>query len=275
MSDLSARDARALLDRLVADGPARLRSFVDAMRGGGGPANALDGSLASLDPAWAWFLELPAGVADEAPSRPPWWEPFHPQWARALGPERSVLATGLTEYFSACIVAQVPGATWAVGRSSSTRRHPVLRIPGRGEMGYAVPLGLAVRAVGGDLPADREPRALRRLAEIWLGLDEEHEAAVAALARPIEDWAVRAIDDPRFTHELSFDEGVAHRRMRLVARLIDSLRLEPGIAEVIHEDRDVALIRVEGLSAAEITKLVERMWADAGRSHEDGSPSVS
>ena len=240
----------------------------------GGPADALDGSLASLEPAWAWFLALPAGPADEAPHGPPWWEPFHPQWARALGPERSVLATGLAEYLSACIVAQAPGATWAVGRSSSTRRHPVLRIPGRGEMGYAVPLGFVVRAVSGDLPADREPRALRRLAEIWLGLDEEHEAAIAALARPMEPWAVRAIHDPRFTHELSFDEGVAHRRMPFVARLIDSLRREPGIAEVVHEDRDVALIRAEGMPAAEISMLVERLWANGGRSHEDGSPSV-
>ena len=87
-------------------------------------------------------------------------------------------------------------------------------------------------------------------------------------------WAVRGIDDPRFTHELSFDESVAHRRAGRIARLLDSLRREPGISEVVHEDREVALLRAEGTDDAEIADIVERLWGDSARSHADGPPSV-
>ena len=141
-------------------------------------------------------------------------------------------------------------------------------------MDYAVPLGFVVRALAGDLPADREPRALRRLAEIWLGLDEAHEAAMASLARPIGPWAVRAIDDPRFTHELDFEEWTANRRAGQIARLLDALAREPGITEVVREDREVALLRAPRRTTGEVEAVVERLWSDAGRSHGDATSDV-
>ena len=156
MGELSASDARALFDRFVADGPARIAAFLDAIQDLGGPADALDRSLCSLEVVWPWFLASAPAPTDHSSNAAQWWEPFHPQWARALGPERSVLATGLSEYVFACVIERAPGATWIVGRRSSVRRHPVLQIPGRGEMDYAVPLGFAVRAVTGDRPEDRE-----------------------------------------------------------------------------------------------------------------------
>ena len=273
MGDLSAGDARLLLDRLVEGGPARIEALVDTVRAAGGPADALDRSLRSLEVVWPWFLEeAPSATAD--PATEPWWAPFHPQWAAALGPSAAALATGLGDYLFSCIALHAPGSAWVVGRRASTRRHPVLRIPDRGEMDYAVPLGFAVRALTGNLPADREPRALRRLAEIWLGLDEAHESAVAALARPIGPWAVRAIDGPRFTHELDFEESTANRRAGHVAGLVDALAREPGIAEVVREDREVALIRAPGRTAAEVEALVERIWSGAGRSHGDAPSDV-
>jgi hypothetical protein len=274
MGELSASDARLLLERLVAGGPARLDAFVAAVRAGGGPADALDRSLGSLEVLWPWFL---VGAPRSAPPdrvAEPWWAPFHPQWASALGPGPAALTTGLAQYFFSCVALQAPGSAWVVSRRASTRRHPVLRIPDRGELDYAVPLRFVVRAFAGDLPGDREPGALRRLAEIWLGLDEAHEAAMAALARPIGPWAVRAIDDRRFTHELGFDESTANRRTGRITRLLEALAREPGIAEVVREDREVALIRAPQRTAAEVEALVERIWSDAGRSHGDATSDV-
>ena len=274
MGELSAADARLLLDRLVEGGHARLDAFVDAVRDMGGPADALDRSLGSLEVLWPWFLMAAPGSELADPIAEPWWAPFHPQWAGALGPSAAALATGLGEYLFSCIALHAPGSAWVVGSRASTRRHPVLRIPERGEMDYAVPLGFVVRALAGDLPADREPRALRRLAEIWLGLDEAHEAAMAELARPIGPWAVRAIDDRRFTHELGFDESTANRRGGQIARLLDALAREPGIDEVVREDREVALLRAPRWTAAEVEVLVERIWSDAGRSHGAAASDV-
>ncbi len=263
-----------LLERLVAGGPARLDAFVDAVRDAGGPADALDRSLGSLEALWPWFLARAPTSAPPERVAQAWWAPFHPQWASALGPGATALATGLAEYFFSSIALHAPGSTWIVGRRAGTRRHPVLLIPDRGEMNYAVPLGFVVRALAGDLPVDREPGALRRLAEIWLGLDEAHEAAMAALARPIGPWAVRTIDDPRFTHELDFDESTANRRAGRIARLLDALAREPGIAEVVREDREVALIRAPQRTAAEVEALVDRIWSGAGRSHGDATSGV-
>ena len=269
MAELSAGDARALLEQFTAEGPARLDAFLASVRDLGGPAHALDGSLGSLEIVWPWFLE--AATREQGPGLAdgPWWGSFHPAWVRALGTQGAALATGLSEYLVSCIIALAPTSTWIVGRRASNRRHPVLEIPGRGEMDYAVPLGFVVRALSGDLPADREGRALRRLAEIWLGLDEEHEALIASLARPTPPWAVRAIDEGRFTHELSFEESVSHLRARRIAGLLDTLRGEQGIVEVVHEDRDVALIRAADLSADDVAAIVRRLWPAAGASHED------
>ena len=274
MEELSAGEARLLFDQFTAEGPERLEAFIDSVRQRGGPGDELDRSLGSLEILWPWFLAAVSGP-EERSAAEPWWVPFHPAWERALGSDRGVMATGLSEYVFACVIANATGSKWAVGRRASNRRRPVLRIPDRGEMDYAVPLGFVVRTLAGDLAADREPGALRRLVEIWLGLDEAHEAALVALARPIGPWAVRAIDDARFTHELSFDESTAHRRARKVAELLDALAAEPGIIEVVHEDREVALVGAPGRTAAEIETVVERLWSDAGRSHGNATSDVS
>jgi hypothetical protein len=273
IGDLTAGDARRLFDRFTAEGPARLEAFLDAVRDRGGPVDRLDRSLVSLEILWPWFL---AAVRDPGKfsAVEPWWVPFHPPWVRALGPGGAVMATGLSEYVFACVIANAPGSSWVLSRRASSRRHPVLVIPGRGEMDYAVPLGFAVRALSGDLPADREPRALRGLVEIWLGLDVAHEAAVASLRHPIEPWAVRAIDERRFTHELSFEESVAHQRSRTITGILRALAREPGILEVVHEDREVALIRAPDRTAAKIAGLVERMWAAGDRPHGATTPDV-
>jgi hypothetical protein len=268
MDQLSPSEARALFDRFVADGPARLEAFTAAVGDRHGPSDALDRSLDSLERLWPWFLSEAARQGTGA-AEGPWWAPFHPPWITALGLSGAQLATGLSEYVFVTIIAHAPGARWVLSRRASTRRHPVLAIPDRGEMDYAVPIGFVVRARAGDVPGDREPRALRRLAEIWLGLDEAYEAMAASLARPHGPWAVQAIDSRRFTHQLSFAESIAHRRANRIARLLTSLAGEPGIVEVLHEDREIALVRAPDRTTDEVSAIVERLWADPDRPHGD------
>ena len=272
--ELSTGEARALLEGMTADAPARLDTFLSSVRTMGGPADALDRSLGSLEILWPWFLEAAARREGERQADPPWWAPFHRPWVVALGSRGSILIDGLSEYFISCVVTHARGSRWTVGRLASTRRHPVLDIPGRGEMNYAVPLGFTVRALTDPLPADREQRALRRLAEIWLGLDEEHEALLASIAQPTPRWAVRAVDEGRFTHELSIEESVAHRESTRIGALLDALRGEPGIIEVIHEDRDIALLRAPELTDRQLSGIVERLWVGDSPPHGDSTSGV-
>ena len=275
MNELSATEARQLFGRFRAEAPAGLEALLGTVRELDGPIDALDASLASLESLWPWFLSVATSMdANDASAGNPWWAAFHPPWAHALGHARAWLATGLAEYVSACIVAQSPRSRWVLGRRASNRRHPVLEIPGRGEMDYAVPIGFTVRALSGDLPADREAWALRRLAEIWLGLDAAHEAALAELGRPIGPWAIRAIDERRFTHELSFDDSTAHRSAARIGRLAAAIVREPEIDEAVHEDREVVLVRARGLTTEALIVIVKRLWEATERPHENPTRRV-
>ena len=63
-------------------------------------------------------------------------------------------------------------------------------------------------------------------------------------------------------------DEVAHRQERRIDRLVEWLPSEAGIAEAIHEDREVVLLRAPGPSASELEALVAALWkARSGRSH--------
>jgi plasmid stabilization system protein ParE len=268
LSELSASEARPVFERFVAERPMRLAAFVEDVRRSGGPADSLDRSLDSLDAIWLWFLDqAPRAAAADDASMPaagaPWWYEFHPAWGLALGPELAAVATGLSDYFFECLLEHVPAAEWRMSSRSATRRHPVLAIPNRGEVVYTAPLGLAVNAARDSIHADRRPNALRRLAEVWLGLDPEHEALAASIARPLPPYAVDAAEGGRFTHVLSFGEAVAHRQAGRIRRVVESLAAEPAIEDVIREDREVVLIRAPYSSTAEVEAIVAHAWDSA------------
>jgi hypothetical protein len=275
LSELSAREARPIFERFVAERPARLAAFVEDVRRTGGPAERLDRSLASLDAIWSWFLDRvpraePAGDAAMRAAGATWWYEFHQAWGLALGPELSAIASGVVDYFFECLLERESAAEWRMSSTSAHRRHPVLAIPGRGEVPYTAPLGLAVQAAQGSLDADRRANGLRRLAEIWLGLDPEHEALLASIARGLPAYAVDATGGGRFTHVISFGDSVAHRQRPRIRRVMESLAAEPGIEEVIHEDREVVLVRAPHRSKGEIEAIVARAWDVASNG---GSPS--
>lgn len=282
LSELPAAEARAVFDRFMAGQPRRLEAFLAEVRRRGGPAEQLDYSLESLDPLWSWFIaehrprrwfggphRLPSAPVPDSVMRgadPPWWYEFHPQFAQELGPYLARLVTGLSDYVLACALRASPGSRWAVGRLSAHVRSPVFQIEGRGERDYASPIVMALVGLRGE--RNTESDAPRRWLEQWLGMDPAYEAEMERLSRPLAAYAVQAIDNPRFTHQVSFDDGVAHRQERKIARLVERLAAEAGVEEAVHEDREVVLVRAPGLSALELESTVAGLWKRrAGRPH--------
>ena len=283
LSELPASEARVIFNGYVAGQPERLAAFVAEVRRRGGPAE-LDYSLESLDPLWSWFIaehrprrwfagphRVPLSPVPDAVMRsadPPWWYEMHPPFGQELGPYLARLVTGLADYILACALHARPSSRWVLARSSAHFRQPVLQIEGRGEMNYAAPIVMAVVGLRGERAT--EPDAPRRWIEQWLGMDPAHEAEMERLSRPLGAFAVESIDDPHFTHQLSFDDVVAHRQERKITRLIEGLTAEVGVEEAVHEDREVVLVRAPGLSDAELETIVAILWKRrTARSHAE------
>ena len=274
LSELPAADARAIFNAYVSGQPERLGAFQEEIRRRGGPAEQLDDSLGSLDPLWRWFIaehqprrwfsgphRLPSSPVPDEVMRakdPPWWYDFHPQFAQELGPYLARLVTGLADYIFACALHASPASRWALARSSAHFRHPVLQIEGRGERDYASPITMALLGLRGE--RNTEPEAPRRWLEQWLGMDPAWEAEMERLSRPLGAYIVESIDHARFSHQLSFDDAVAHRQERKIARLVELLAAEAGVEETVHEDREVVLVRAPALSAAELESMVAALW---------------
>lgn len=286
LSELPAAEARAILDRHVSGRAERLATFMAEVKRRGGPADRLDGSIESLEPLWSWFLaehrprrwfggphRMPSSPTADAVMRSgdsPWWYDFHPLFAQEMGPYLAGLVTGLADYVFACAMRSRPDARWTLGkgRSMAHFQHPVLHIDGRGEIDYAIPIALVRLGLRGE--RNEEPNALRRWLEQWLGMDPAHEAELERLARPLAAYAVEAIDDSRFTHQVSFDDVISHRQGRRIARLVEALVAEPGVEEAVREDREIVLVRAPGLSATDLEVIVATLWKRrAGGSHAE------
>jgi hypothetical protein len=217
---------------------------------------------------------MPSSPIAEAVMRaqdPPWWYEFHPQFAQEMGPYLARLVTGLADYVFACARRSRPDAHWALGkgRSMAHFQQPVLHIDGRGDIDYAVPISLCRLGLRGE--RNVEPDALRRWLEQWLGMDPAHEAELERLSRPRAAYAVAIIDESRFTHQVSFDDVISHRQGRRIARLVEALAAEPGVAEAVHEDREIVLVRAPGLSGSELESIVASLW----QRRADGSHAES
>jgi hypothetical protein len=279
---LTAAEARTRLEAFLAGREERLSDFLAEVRRRGGPADRLDASLESLDPLWDWMVAAHPRAADGSSFQPrdggpypvAWWSVHHPQWADALGPYVAWMAGGFAEYFYACVIAARPGSRWVLGRGrdSADFQHPVLKIAGRGQMPYAVPLICALQWLGSDVSTLRQSPP-RRVLELWLGLDAEYEARRAALSRPRSDYDVEALDDDMpFTHVISFDDVVAHRQERRIEALVRALADDPAIQVAVHEDREIVYVEAPGLAVADLRTLVATAWRSGRRtSHADPS----
>ena len=285
LGELSAADARAVFDRFLTDRPPRLNAFLHEVERRGGPADRLDHSIQSLEPLWGWFVEehrprrwfagphrMPSSPVADAVMRdsdPPWWYAYHPQFAQALGPYLARLVTGLTDYYFACALMARPSSRWALGkgRSYAYFQHPVFQLEGRGERDYAFVIVVSLQALRGE--RNQEPDALRRHLERWIGMDPAYEAEMERLSRPVGEFGVSQIEHQRFTHQLTFDDVVAHRAERRIARLVELLSAEAGIDEAAHEDRETVLVSAPALSASDLERVAARLWKRVRRSHAD------
>lgn len=287
LSELPAAEGRTIFERYVSGRAERLATFMAEVRRRGGPADRLDESIESLEPLWSWFLaehrprrwfggphRMPSSPTTDAVMRaedPPWWYDHHPQFGRDFGPYLARLVTGLADYVFACAMRSRPDSRWVLGRGRSMAnfQHPVLHIDGRGEIDYANPIALARLGLRGE--RNTESGALRRWLEQWLGMDPAHEAELERHSRPLAAYAIEAIDHPRFTHQVSFDDVISHRQGRRIARLVEALAAEPGVEEAVHEDREVVLVRAPGLSGSELESIVASLW----KRRADGSHAES
>lgn len=143
------REAAGLLATFLARTPARLDELrAEAADSGGPPPGSLDLSTDSLGPLWEWaaprfawrpgYAPPPFGLpgprvdphaVEPAATLPEWFDPdLH--WNR-LSLQSVWLVDGLARYLGECLLREVPGARWTVGRSWRRgyvfQNHPVIR----------------------------------------------------------------------------------------------------------------------------------------------------
>jgi hypothetical protein len=274
MSEVSARlyedqtpqQARALTDAYRAGIDGRAAAAIRAVRDRDGPADRLDFTPDSLVPLWGWFLEtfsLPAEpVADDImrASDPPWWYDFHPGLGRQLGPEIARVMTDIVAYVVKVAQARLPGTEVVLGgggRRSVSYQVPLIRVPRYGdiELDTGVVI-MTLRAFRHESRSDR-PEILKEMVESWdipAAADDSPESSSAT-------FDVVAIDDPRFSHRVSIDEVVAVDEETRIEETVRRLSASTGIDAVVHEDREVLLIRAPGMATDELAQLVETTWA--------------
>lgn len=201
---LTSEQARRYLDRFLTE----QRDAVDQLRGAvsatGGPADALNLSVESLEPLWAWTIDRvahrtgytpPPRPGDPPVTPPATWDDLDedglPSWARHLAPrelaplsdETWQLVDLVGRYVAEVLRSEVDGVTFETGDDPHVgydlQNRPVLRSGGGGtEVDPFEPVvGLARRSLWGDDPRAvnaREPDALRRFVELrlqWLRSD--------------------------------------------------------------------------------------------------------
>jgi hypothetical protein len=282
-ASMPAAEARAVFEEFVRLHPARLDGFLVMVRRRRGPADRLDFSLESLESLWQWFVPAhrhrwyssDPHRMPRAPLRPdqvrpedpmPWWAPFHPAFYLELGPRVASAVDGLSAYVFEVVMRERPASRWMMGkgRSMSHFQSPVLKVEGRVELDYGAPIVWALHALRGQHRED-EQAYLRIGVERWLGLDPEWEAQIAALSRPMPEYAVEPVQHPHFSHVVSFRNELGHRQTARIDRMIARLAGEPGIDEAVREDREVVLIAAGGASGESVTAAVERAWSAARR----------
>lgn len=109
--------AQEYRDAYVAACPERVAWLRLEVSRTGGSAAAVDGSPASLGPAWEWLLRRlgePGGPVVDVPGRPPWYDPERPNPYLSDGALWLIDAMGC--YLAALVTDAVPKARWEVYR---------------------------------------------------------------------------------------------------------------------------------------------------------------
>lgn len=178
----------------------------------------------------------------------------------------------MAAYLAATLIHHRPESRWVlddVDLKDIRFNEPLLHVPGTAPFPlFAVVTLTAWRSLEAEFTGDaarRAPDRLRNLFDVRLSPvgerhmpppSDEHE-------RP---WTLEAIedeDDPRvgaFTHDIGFDDVVAHEEEDRVAAFAEAMGREEGIVEAIHEDRGLVIVRAPDLDVAALEAIVARVW---------------
>jgi alpha-beta hydrolase superfamily lysophospholipase len=251
---MTRAEATAAFEAYVADQPRRVAAFEAIVRRRGGPA--LDGDPESLDRLGAWILEA---LEWAAPGERP------PAWARRpAGSELSVdsaaLVEGATAYLVACVRRLEPDVEWRLctERIDAYYHRPLIE-----------PLHLPPETVGAliVIGAQSDPARAEQLGRRLVGWREQ----LARLrtngpadydALPLDAISVDAVDPAdyggRFNATIWIPEGAeAVLGQERFEELSPRLARLNGVLDLVHEDREVFLIRVD--DSEDLDKLRRRV----------------
>lgn len=277
LSDYTKQEAEALLARYVAEYPARLEAFRAEVLRRGGPAEGLELHRDALVPLWTWFVpnhELPPEPVPEAVVRaadPPWWFEFHTTYAMELGPDLARFATLLAAHLAAVAIAERPGSRFVriADRRRAYYNYPALAVAGAVEWPVDITCVIfIIHALGQDLPEKlrgRDPEGLRR--HYTYHVPEAGFQPPPPPPRPTRPYDVDVLEPPigPYSHELVFDDAVAHWAEARIGRFIAELEASPGITAVLHEDRELVRFAAPDLPLEAVVRLVDQAWRAAAR----------
>lgn len=273
LSAYTKQEAEALLTRYVAEYPARLAAFRAEVLRQGGPAESLELHRDALVPLWTWFVathELPAEPVPEEVVRaadPPWWFEFHTTFAMELGPDLARFAAFLAAHLAAVAIAERPGSRFVRirDRRDADYNYPALAVAGAGEWPVDVTCTISLLNALGPRRWHRDPEGLRRHYAYWVpepGAEPPPEPPPPA--RPYEVGALESPIGP-YSHEVVFDDEVAHSAQARIRRFIRELEASLGITAVLHDDRELVRFAAPDLPFAEVVDLVDLAWRAARR----------
>jgi len=284
-SSLSAAEARRLFEHYVAGHDDRVSQLLEEMRQSGGPVAALDFTRNSLETLWGWVTSRaqppPTPVSDEVmrASGPPWWYEFHAPLGQWIGPDLARLTVGAAAYLAKTVVRQRPGSRWVLerDRGAADFNQPLLQVAGRGRFSPDLVVLTAASKWARGLPMS--PARLREIYDVEAGPEPGNVRETSAERPPIaadggsvgalpaRPYSIERGAPGRFETVISFDDEAASDApggVERIEHLVASLAREPGVERVVHEDRELVLVRAPRLTDERLVELVDRHWDASG-----------
>lgn len=239
---MSRAEAMAAFDAYVAEQPERIAGLEAIVRRRGGPA--LDCSPEALDRLGAWVLEaLEWSAPDE---RPPDW--VQRRAGHEISAESAALVEGVAAHLAACLRTLEPEVEWRLGTEKIDSYYhlpllqPIHLLPG------TVTAGVLIAAQADPPRAEQLGRWLVAWREQLARLRTQGAADDDAL--PLDEIGVDSVDsshyDGRFNATIWIPEGaeavLGEERFEELPRRLARLK---GVVDLVHEDREVFLVRVE------------------------------
>jgi len=263
--------AVAEFEAYVASEDDRLRRFRQLVDRLGGPTLGCDRE--SMGRLGVWLLE--SMEWGEPPRDPPSW--FTPRGTgNELSAQSVTLIDGAEAHFAACLRAAAPELAWRLctTKIDAYYQRPVLEPI---HLSPPIPVGRVVTLAREDNP---DPDWLGGFWASWQGVLEAYRARGFEEASddflPLDEIGVDAYDHERFNAQIWIPEGAeaALGEARFL-ELRDRFAKLKGVEDVVHEDREVFLVRVapdrdlESLRSS-VVGVVRRMKQAAARDAEPG-----